>query len=61
MIPLLHRHTLRQVPRLVHVRSAAHADEVGEELEGDYVDDGLLPDRCRFAAGSCASARELAR
>ncbi|MEO5510796.1 MAG: hypothetical protein ABIS27_09195, partial [Longimicrobiales bacterium] len=27
--PLLHRHALRQIPRLVHIRAAADADEVG--------------------------------
>jgi hypothetical protein len=37
---LFHRHTLRQIPRLVYVAASADGYVVGEELEGDYFQDG---------------------
>ena len=37
---LLHRHALRKVTRLVHIAASADGYVVGEELEGDYFEDG---------------------
>jgi hypothetical protein len=37
---LLHSHTLREVSGLVYVAAAADGYVVGEELEGDYFEDG---------------------
>jgi hypothetical protein len=37
---LLHRNTLPQVPWLVYVAASADGYVVGEELQGDYFEDG---------------------
>ncbi len=37
---LLNRHALCQIPRLVYVAASADGYVVGEELEGDYFQDG---------------------
>ncbi len=37
---LLHRHALREVSWLIYVAASADGDVVGEELEGDYFEDG---------------------
>ena len=37
---LLHRHTLCKIPRLIDVAASADGYVVGEELEGDYFQDG---------------------
>ena len=37
---LLHRYALGQIPRLVDVAASADGYVVGEELEGDYFEDG---------------------
>ena len=37
---LLHRHRFRKIPRLVDVAASSHGDVVGEELEGDYFEQG---------------------
>ena len=40
MLRLLNCNALRQVSGLVYVAAAADGDVVGEELEGDYFEDG---------------------
>src|SRR4051812_21993081 len=35
---LLHRHALRQIPRLVHIRPANHRGVIGEKLQRNRVD-----------------------
>ena len=37
---LFHRHALREVSRLVYVAASSYGYVVGEELEGDYFQDG---------------------
>jgi len=37
---LLHSHAFRQIPRLVYVAASSYGYVVGEELEGDYFEDG---------------------
>ncbi len=37
---LFHRHALRQISGLVYVAASADGYVVGEELEGDYFEDG---------------------
>ncbi len=36
----LHRHTLRQIPRLIHIRTLHQRGVVAEQLQGDDVEDG---------------------
>ena len=40
IMALLHRYALGQIPRLVDVAASADGYVVGEELEGDYFEDG---------------------
>ena len=37
---LLDSHALRQIPRLVYVAASSYGYVVGEELQGDYFEDG---------------------
>ena len=37
---LFHSHTFRQIAGLVDVAATADGDVVGEELEGDYFEEG---------------------
>ena len=37
---LFHRDAFREISWLVHVAASADGDVVGEELEGDYSEDG---------------------
>ena len=37
---LLHRHRFRQIPRFIDIRSSRAGGVVGEELQGDDVEDG---------------------
>src|SRR5262245_48798176 len=41
LLTLLHRHPLRQVPRLIHISPPPHSGEVGQELQRHHVDDRL--------------------
>ena len=37
--PLLHRHTLRQIPRLVNIQAAQRSDMIRQHLQGDHGND----------------------
>lgn len=37
---LLHRHTLRQIPGLIHIQSLCHADVVSQQLQGQHLQAG---------------------
>ena len=39
---LLHRHALRQIPRLIHIRGAADGDVIRQQLQRDHGQQGEL-------------------